>query len=800
MLSNAVDWNPAIHVSSGRIAAMRRTVIAGALRCLLSGHFAQLTHGKGTNRQSGVLLSVGLILGLSLLGAPVAQAGWLAPVDISDAADHIGSPHVVLDSGGNATAVWDRWSGNDTVVESAYRPAGESWQTPILISDAPGESSGEGGEGAHDAQSPRIAVDAEGDVTVVWERSAGTSKLLVQSVYRPSGGSWQTPVTIGEVDTMMAPEPWVAVDSQGDATATWTAGGTIYSAFKPAGGSWQVPVQLSGAEAFVPQAAVDAQGDATVVWVHYNGSTFVVQSAYRPAGGSWETPTDLSQSGEEGGDPQIALDAHGDAMVVWDGHPSEYEDVARMAYRPVGGGWQAPVDISDEGEQIQALQVAFDAQGDAMVVWAGSTREAGGYDIARAAYRPVGGAWEAPTSLSEDGGNAYPSDLVFDAAGNVAVLWQRDNGTSNILQADYRPAGGVWQTPTNLSKDGSNATDAVLVLDAPGDETAADGDATAVWVAGNDDGACDERLRCVGSYLVQAAGYDTDEAPVEEGLEVPATGSVGTPVEVSVPTTDVWSPLLEFGDGTSTSGATSMARAGDRSSHSTTTPEGTRTVHTYSQPGRYSVTFSGTEVLGYRTSAHRTILIGPADGSSGSEDGSTGSEEEEQSEPESEPPDSETESSDAEASGENENTSDSDNDLTGAGAENMDIGTAPGEGDATGGGPAGIAMLPGSLSPVSHRLVLKLAWSAQTRKAILASGTIRVVCHMSEPGVCAVRGAAGRGQAKLGSSGGREIAIKLTRAALREIRNVGVHSLTFLVTARTYDHRIVTKAITVTVL
>jgi len=212
-----------------------------------------------------VRFSVGMILALSLLAAPVAQAGWLAPSDISNAGDHVGSPQVVLDSGGNATAVWDRWNGDDTVVESAYRPAGEGWQVPMGISDAPGESSSEGSEGVHDAQSPRIAVDARGDVTVVWERYAGTNKLLIQSVYRPAGGSWQAPVAIGEVDTMMAPEPWVAVDAQGDATATWTAGGTIYSAYKPVGESWQAPVQLSGADAFVPQAAVDAQGDATVV-------------------------------------------------------------------------------------------------------------------------------------------------------------------------------------------------------------------------------------------------------------------------------------------------------------------------------------------------------------------------------------------------------------------------------------------------------------------------------------------------------------------------------------------------------
>src|SRR6267154_1105351 len=66
--------------------------------------------------------------------APVAEAGWLPPVDLSEPGEHAGSPHVVLDSEGNATAVWDRWNGAETMVESAYRPAGESWAAPADLS------------------------------------------------------------------------------------------------------------------------------------------------------------------------------------------------------------------------------------------------------------------------------------------------------------------------------------------------------------------------------------------------------------------------------------------------------------------------------------------------------------------------------------------------------------------------------------------------------------------------------------------------------------------------------------------
>jgi hypothetical protein len=568
-----------------------------------------------------------------LLVAPAAQAGWLAPVDLSAASQHIGGSHVVLDSAGNATAVWDRWNGTDTVVESAYRPAGEGWQAPIDLSSAE-EPEGEGeGEvlGAHDAQSPRIAVDGDGNVTVVWERYAGTNRILVQAVDRPEGGSWGSPVDIGEVKTMSAPEPWLAVDEAGDATVVWTSGDVIVSGYRPAGGSWQAAVPISGADSYGPQAAVDAQGDATAVWMHFDGSDYVVQSAYRPAAGSWEAPSVVSESGEEGGNPHIALGAQGDVMVVWRGETGG-EEAARASYKPVEGSWQPPTAVSVPGDQVQSLHVALDASGDALVVWADSTNELGSYTIAKAAFLPAGGSWEAPVELSEDGGNSFPLDVVFDTSGNAAVVWERSNEGQSIVQADYRPAGGSWQEATDLSEEGKSAMEAVVVLDAPGDATAADGDATAIWTsAENIPCGSDPKCEKSYSYTVQAAGYDTYGHPSER-LDVPAESSVGTEVEVSIPPVDIWAPVVEFGDGA--------------------VAYGTSATHVYGEPGEYEVTFWSTNVLGYRTSAQRTIAIGP-------EGGSAEPEPEPEPEPEAEPePEDENEGDSPSSEGGSGNPSD----------------------------------------------------------------------------------------------------------------------------------------------
>jgi hypothetical protein len=517
---------------------------------------------------------VGLAIPLLLLFVPAAQAKWLPPVDISEAGVHASSANVVLDSQGNATAVWDRGTGADTVVEASYRPAGQGWDSPIVLS--------------HEASSPQVVVDRNSNVTVLWERYSEEKKILVQAVERPAGGTWQDPVTIGEAGLGPDPEPRLTVDWEGNAAAVWKKAEVIQAAFRPFGHEWEAPVPISGGESFVPRVTADARGDVTAAWMHFDGSHYVVQSAYRSEGGEWGAPTLVSAVGEEAGNPHVALDAGGDTLIVWRGE-SEGAEAVRAAYRPVGEAWQAPVSISAKGEQVQELRDALAPNGDAIAVWAGSSGGAGGYDVARAAFRPAEGDWEASVGLSDGADNVFPADVVFDTAGNAAVVWQRTSPGESLVQAAYRPAGGAWEAAIDLSEEGKSGLDPVVVLDAPGDETRADGDATAVWISA-DQVACDEKEPPCFAYTIQAAGYDPLGAPTVQ-VEAPETATVGEEVEISTPTAEVWAPRIDFGDGESAAK--------------------TEALHTYEEPGEYEVTFSGAEVLGYRSSVTRTITVEP---------------------------------------------------------------------------------------------------------------------------------------------------------------------------------------------
>lgn len=520
--------------------------------------------------------------------APAAQAEWLPPVDISATGEHIGVPDVALDSEGNATATWDRWDGTDTVVETAYRPAGSPWGAPEVLSPP-------------DSWGAQVVVDRNGVLTAAWQRWTGTNHFAIESTSRLPGNEWTEPVEVTDFQQGFWPEPWLAVDWEGNTTVVWTQGERIMSSFRTFALGWGEPIPLSPEGSVTPQAAMDARGDATAVWMHGN----VVEGAYRPEQGEWGEPTLISQPGEGGGNPQVAVDGKGDSLVVWQGE-DEGVQYARASYRPAEGEWSPPVNVSVEGDHVQQLQAAVDPAGNAIVAWSGNFYEEGEHDIVRAAFKPAGEGWEAPVDLSAPGGNGFPSDVVFDQSGNAAIVWQRWDGVTNLVQAAYRPAGEEWEEPVDLSDEGKRAMNSVVVLDAPGSAEVADGDATAIWISGTPF-SCEEEFSFEGpcySYVIQAAGYDPDGLPEVE-VEVQEEGTVGEEIEVSTPTEDLFSPQIEFGDGTKVAG--------------------TEATHVYDEPGEYVVKAAGAEELGYIGFAQETITIRGEGGG------------EEEAEPESEP-------------------------------------------------------------------------------------------------------------------------------------------------------------------
>jgi hypothetical protein len=513
------------------------------------------------------LLGLGLMLvAAAAPGSALASPTWLSPVGLSNPDYNGEEAEVGIDKAGDTIAVWVHFDGSNEIIQAAERPAGGTWGSPVDLS-APGE----------DAADPRLAVGAAGDAVAVWRRYDGANTRIEAASLTP-GGTWGAPVKLS-AGGENAGFAGVAVDSAGDAAAVWQrfdgVNPIIQASTRSAGGVWQAPVDLSeaGENAFFPQVAVDPAGDAVAVWERYDGADFITQAASRPAEGSWEAPVNLSAPGQNGAEPQVALDSAGDAVVVWDRYGSG-DTIIQASERPAGGAWQAPVDLSEPGAvEAGGAQVGIDSAGDAVALW--SVRAATDYVI-QAASLPAGGTWQAPSVISDPGHTAEEARLGVGPNGEAAAIWDLYDGANRRVQVAARTAGGTWQPPVDLSAPGEDGIQPAVAV-------AADGDAVALWSRSNGSTA-----------VVEASGYDV-AGPELRSLSIPASGAVGASLSFSVSPFDVWSGLgateWSFGDGGSA--------------------VGTDVSHTFGAPGTYAVEVTGTDAVGNTSTATGTVTVPP---------------------------------------------------------------------------------------------------------------------------------------------------------------------------------------------
>ncbi len=438
------------------------------------------------------LMAIGLCCAiLGCVAAPAHAVGrWLPPVGLSYGGQGLFEPQVAIGSQGNAAVVWNSFSGAYDTIELATKSATGSWQGPGYLS-APGQIGG-----------PQIAVDSLGNTVVVWSRLNDDLDGIVQATTKPASGPWQPPVNLSAPGEN-ASKPQVATDPLGNTVVVWERIEGVHSivqaATKPAGGAWQGPVNLtgflvSGEGAFDPQVAIDAQGNAVAAWWRSGLTQFVVQAATKPVDGAWEAPVTLSVGGQNAILPQVATDPQGSITVVWDRRPSTSS--VQAATKPAGGIWQAPADISPPGQSAIEPQVVADAQGNAVAAWKGPN------EVVQTAMKPTGGfSWQAPVTLSVGGQSASKPQVAVGLQGSMVVVWVR----GGIVQTSTKSAGGTWQAPVAVSVSGQNASNPQVAVDSLGN-------AVAVWERGS---------------IVQAAAYDAG------GLHLlPASWIVGQPLDL----------------------------------------------------------------------------------------------------------------------------------------------------------------------------------------------------------------------------------------------------------------------------
>ena len=226
-------------------------------------------------------------------------------------------PTLAVSANGQAFLVWTR---NGSGVMASHAGPAAPWSTPSVLA-AGAVSTG--------VASPRVVADATGNAMAVWAQGARNSSNQVETTLaakRFANGAWQGSAAIlyTPVVSPLLSQTRLAVNGPGQFVAIWALADTsIQAAQTTAAGTWGTAstVRAPGQELFgVPQVGIDAAGNLFGTWTQRAATGAGTPQLWlnrSTVGSGWSQAAAHQTTSGASGDPRIAMNGVGDAVLVW---------------------------------------------------------------------------------------------------------------------------------------------------------------------------------------------------------------------------------------------------------------------------------------------------------------------------------------------------------------------------------------------------------------------------------------------------------------------------------------------------
>ena len=334
---------------------------------------------------------------------------WSPAANIRSTGSFTSNPFLAGSSDGNRlTAVWvDRISGEDVVQTASSTNAGQTWSSPVDLSDV-----------TQKATDPHVAMSADGTrVTVVFSQKPTVGKQLIFASTSADGGS------------------------------TWSAA---------------TPISVAGENASEPKVAMSADGSAVhVVYAGEDAGYSRIQARTSPDGiSNWSTPVPLSEAGQAASTPQVTASTNGTRLTAtWRRYDGSVDRIQSASSSDTGATWTlVPVTHSAAGSDADYPQIVGSDDGvNVTISW---TREdpASSYLIETASSDDGGGSWNSARLLSDSTHDAYDSALATSADGRrVLVTWSQSDGTDFRIQNSIRLIQSAPGAPRGVTATAGDA-------------------------------------------------------------------------------------------------------------------------------------------------------------------------------------------------------------------------------------------------------------------------------------------------------------------------------------------------------
>jgi len=348
-----------------------------------------------------------------------------------------------------------------------------------------------------------IAMNDAGDYVVVWtsflqDLQGNVVGRVFNNFGQPVGPEFQLSQTTLGPQTM----PQVAMDPLGNFVATWAGTGTGDEAGVFArrfdftglavGNEFRVNTFTTNSQD-EPTIAIDSNGDFVIAWTSYGQDSDkdgVIARRFSRSGdpltGEFAVNTTSANRQEK---PDIAMDADGDFVVVWNSYGQDGSSWGVYGQRFTETGVKSGPELrvnSTTNERQMGARVSMDDVGNFTVVWQSYVNASTGFDIRAQRFNENGGALGGEFQVNQTGlfWQADP-DVAMSGDGKIYFTWNstgQDGDAGGVYArmlnadgSDFRLGGtAVGEFRVNSGTDGDQKTP-VIAADA-------DGDLTVAWV------------------------------------------------------------------------------------------------------------------------------------------------------------------------------------------------------------------------------------------------------------------------------------------------------------------------------
>ncbi|MBL0212145.1 MAG: hypothetical protein IPQ13_14720 [Holophagaceae bacterium] len=398
---------------------------------------------------------------LTVNPAPMIPAFTTQPASITVTAPNPATFSVVATGIPSPTLQWQASANGGGSFADIAGATANSYTTPAT-------STGDSGN-----QYRVIATNGSGSAT------STIATLAVNPAAPPK--TWGTAGLIETNNAGSATSPQIAMDASGNALTVWSqydgARNNIWANRYTPGTGWGTPALLESDNAGYadePQISMNAGGNALAVWSQHDGTRTNIWANRYSAGTGWGTAALIETDNTgDASEAKIAMDPNGNALAVWSQDDGTRTNIWANRYT-VGIGWGTAVLIeTDNTDDAYNVQIAMDPSGNALAVW----RQYDGPRRSIWANRyTVGTGWGTAVLIETDNaGDASRPQIAMDTNGNALAVWQQNDGLRENIWANRYVAGTGWGTAALIETD--NAGDAgnpKIAFDASGN-------ALAVW-------------------------------------------------------------------------------------------------------------------------------------------------------------------------------------------------------------------------------------------------------------------------------------------------------------------------------